>query len=278
MAADKTDRSGRFVTAFGKSAGDYAYAKSLSDCDWAWEFLRRNPDYRRDYVASRSRLTKPVILASGIPVWRPRGHQAKAANWGLACFADPTRHALKQPVFWSQRALRNRAEAEAESAGFNTKCQPDLDLSDQHICVAVLDKPLGQTVLVRTQEVAIDLTVTGTNILLVPVRLRLRIDGLASIPDAAKALICLESALSSKRLPSHAGLQKRDRSRLQRALVALDCKLEGGSLRDTAMMMRALRLTRLAWSVTGDETLKKQVWRSRNSGFDLMQGNYRKLL
>jgi len=278
MAADKTDRSGRFVTAFGKSAGDYAYAKSLSDCDWAWEFLRRNPAYRRDYVASRSRLTKPVVHASGIPIWRPRGCQAKATDWGLACFADPTRHALKQPVFWSQRALRYRAEAEVEPVDSSTKCQPDLDLLNQRICVAVLDQTIGQTVLVRTPEIAVDLTVKGTNILLIPVRLRFQIDGLASISDAAKALICLEAAFSSRRLPSHARQQKRDRSRLQRALVALDCKLEGGSLRDTAMVMRALRLTRLAWSVAGDETLKKQVWRSRNSGFDLMQENYRKLL
>ena len=30
---------------------DYAYCTTLTRDQWAWEFLRRNPDYRRDYQA-----------------------------------------------------------------------------------------------------------------------------------------------------------------------------------------------------------------------------------
>ncbi|HEY9199889.1 MAG TPA: DUF6499 domain-containing protein, partial [Gammaproteobacteria bacterium] len=32
-----------------RCAADYAYTQSLSAAQWAWEFLRRNPDYQRDY-------------------------------------------------------------------------------------------------------------------------------------------------------------------------------------------------------------------------------------
>ena len=29
----------------------YSYTRSLNKEQWAWEFLRRNPEYRRDYTA-----------------------------------------------------------------------------------------------------------------------------------------------------------------------------------------------------------------------------------
>lgn len=32
-----------------RCAADYAYTQSLSAAQWAWEFLRRNPEYQRDY-------------------------------------------------------------------------------------------------------------------------------------------------------------------------------------------------------------------------------------
>lgn len=32
-------------------ADPYAYCDTLTRDQWAWEFLRRNPDYRRDYLA-----------------------------------------------------------------------------------------------------------------------------------------------------------------------------------------------------------------------------------
>lgn len=34
-----------------RAPDDYAYCAALTRDQWAWEFLRRNPDYRRDYQA-----------------------------------------------------------------------------------------------------------------------------------------------------------------------------------------------------------------------------------
>ena len=73
-------------------------------------------------------------------------------------------------------------------------------------------------------------------------------------------------------------LPRHQRLGLLKALVAFDCKQSGGSLQDTAIVFRALGLTRLSWSTVGDESLKKQVIRARNRGLKLMQGGYRTLL
>lgn len=56
---------------------DYADIPQLDDGGLAWEFLRRNPDYVRDFAA-------------GEPVGR----------WGLAAPADPERSALEARPLW----------------------------------------------------------------------------------------------------------------------------------------------------------------------------------
>jgi hypothetical protein len=58
---------------------DRQWLAHLSRRGWAWEFLRRNPEYRAMYNA---------------------GGGSAAANWGLLHFADPSLDALTADVFW----------------------------------------------------------------------------------------------------------------------------------------------------------------------------------
>jgi Family of unknown function (DUF6499) len=56
-----------------RSAAAYAYVEDLNRAELAWEFLRRNPDYRRDYraaarrAAGQAEFPKPLILRWGLP-------------------------------------------------------------------------------------------------------------------------------------------------------------------------------------------------------------------
>jgi hypothetical protein len=118
----------------------------------------------------------------------------------------------------------------------------------------------------------------GANIVLVPVRLRFRIVGFAVLPDRTNALAALNAVRQNPAQSARKSPRPRDQALRKRGLVALDCKLLGGSLQDTAKVFRVLGMTRLAWSASGDEALKKQVWRARNAGLKLMRGGYRKLL
>ena len=55
-----------------RSAAAYAYLNELNPAELAWEFLRRNPDYQRDYrtVAGenggRADFPEPLILRWGL--------------------------------------------------------------------------------------------------------------------------------------------------------------------------------------------------------------------
>ena len=65
----------------------YDWMLELSAEGWAWEFLRRNPSYRRHYLA--------CLKANDVAASRA------AHRWGLLQFADPDEDARTAVVFWN---------------------------------------------------------------------------------------------------------------------------------------------------------------------------------
>ena len=55
-----------------RSSAGYAYITELDSAELAWEFLRRNPDYQREY-----RATVRAMRRGGNPA------EALARRWGL---------------------------------------------------------------------------------------------------------------------------------------------------------------------------------------------------
>jgi len=70
----------------------YDWMLGLSAEGWAWEFLRRNPDYRQDYVA---------YTLGNIP----NPYEA-ATCWGLVTLIDPDVDARSAAIFWSSGQSR----------------------------------------------------------------------------------------------------------------------------------------------------------------------------
>lgn len=66
--------------------GTYDYALTLSLGDLAWEYLRRDPFYQRDYQLNRAGLGNPRRLRSGLHLTRARKRASHAESWRLYCF------------------------------------------------------------------------------------------------------------------------------------------------------------------------------------------------
>ncbi len=70
---------------------DYAYTRSLTRHQWAWEFLRRNPEYRKDWNSLQERIASAVDSSAeqdqGQSV--PDVNMGLAAKWDLYALADP---------------------------------------------------------------------------------------------------------------------------------------------------------------------------------------------
>jgi len=70
-----------------RSASDYAYVHELNRREFAWEYLRRNPSYKRDYRGAVRRMESAHI-------------DAFAVRWGLRFLFDPHLPADNVPLVW----------------------------------------------------------------------------------------------------------------------------------------------------------------------------------
>ena len=66
--------------------GAYDYVLALCPSDLAWEFLRRNPLYQRDYRLSRRGYGHTRRLKNGRYLTRVRRHTLRCIAWGLHPF------------------------------------------------------------------------------------------------------------------------------------------------------------------------------------------------
>jgi hypothetical protein len=89
----------------------YDYLWRLSSDRWAWEYLRRNPEFRRD-AATRgdediSEMTAPC---APIRLLRARVPQTLAERWGLMIMPDPDKNGFDADVFWSHPVHPDQVE------------------------------------------------------------------------------------------------------------------------------------------------------------------------
>jgi Family of unknown function (DUF6499) len=61
------------------------YLMTASKADWAWEYLRRNPEYKRQ---NETTATPEVVscLPNAAKIFRAIDIDARADTWGLCCF------------------------------------------------------------------------------------------------------------------------------------------------------------------------------------------------
>ena len=68
---------------------DYDYVRTLTRSRIAWEYLRRHPDYRRDWHNSAPRRPRPVLLSDGTVLLQAQRRFRRAEAWGLYGFRRP---------------------------------------------------------------------------------------------------------------------------------------------------------------------------------------------
>lgn len=63
-----------------EGAGSYPLQRTY----WAWEFLRRNEEFRT--TARRSPRPAPEVIEEGLTLFQQTAPAPRAEAWGLACF------------------------------------------------------------------------------------------------------------------------------------------------------------------------------------------------
>ena len=65
---------------------DYDHVRLLTRSRVAWEYLRRNPEYRTDWCISAPGRPRPIYLTDGTVLLRARRRFLRAEAWGLYTF------------------------------------------------------------------------------------------------------------------------------------------------------------------------------------------------
>jgi hypothetical protein len=88
-----------------RKSEDYAYTESLLIHGWAWEFLRRNPDYIRAwqaYIAAQVAMAAAVTNRRAAVDARNSAWTEVTGRWGLVQPSDPSLNAEEVPILqWS---------------------------------------------------------------------------------------------------------------------------------------------------------------------------------
>jgi hypothetical protein len=244
-----------------RSPTAYKKMQNAEAADFAWEYLRRNSDYRQDYRDQQN----IGSIAAADPTFRQR--------WGFLFAADPDQAFDAQTIFWAPEVLpavlrvgSGRAAAYWRPYDVDVRELSGADLrraSDGWHAVLRLGGGTHRLWLQRlpTQRAPIILELPlGTDFDL-----------------QSRAAYRLWSAIRKRTLAgSHSSLPLQRRQRLTLAIRALDGRIEGNNYRTIAGgLFGANRIPERSWKT---HDLRNRTIRLVQMGLSLMRGGYRALL
>jgi hypothetical protein len=260
-------------TAWERRLDDYVYTRGLDGPGWAWEFLRRNETYMRDFRVNRAGMPLPMKHSSGATILRLRRQVLAAEKWGLQLFANPNTSALVSPIFWVPSIMQRVANCTAKATNDN---------QTNALCLAafagqrsVLVTSSAETIAIHQHQISASMVVKDSTFLIGESALTFEIVGLHEVNRACETLNILNHLRSDHSEFGH--VQSDYHSKYLDYLVALDGRLAGRSYRDIAEVLYGYERIGPHWT-DDSRGFKSKVRRAVESGLALMNGGYWALL
>ena len=260
-------------TAWERSLEDYAYVTGLDRPGWAWEFLRRHPNYQLEWYIHKPNLPKPRLHPTGVTYCCLEQSCNAAEQWGLSLFIDPQVTALKVGIHWHPDVMVREVFCIAKPANNNNISTENISSFNGH--TYILSFHGIEHVIIQRGVISARLAVKGRSLLKGDCQLIYQIEGLARVNLVHETLTNLRRLKAESQLPEPPLGQTE--LRLRECLVALDGHLAGRSYRDIAEVIYGPDSVKEVWA---NETrhLKDKVRRAVAAGIDYMNGGYLKLL
>ena len=224
---------------------------------WAWELLRRNPQYQADFDAG--------------------DHGKAAERWGLLRLEDPAKPATEADTFWSSRLARDVLDLVAQPLR-DEGAAPTIALEDLQCRTVQHDGDCGTRNILfaeggRSLQIAVSGSAPLTNaLLLTPV---LPIPGFSS--ERLFAVRRFTDLVKHGWLRPSLYPSERGAKRYAHVVTALDGWLEGRPHREIAVTLFGSSWVDRAWNDSGNH-LRDRVRRAIRYGRELMDGGYRRFL
>ena len=251
----------------------YDYTAELMLRDWAWEFLRRNPEFQMAWWQVRHAF-EITFSDSTLTIIHARAKAPALEHWGFLYTDTPDIDARSAKIFW----LPSRSTGILRMHAVSARARSNTALFDlrQRTCPASLLIAVDGTqhLLFHGSGPGIQLAVSGES-LLEPVHLLADpVFGVREVQQRFEALARFNDFIAGAPSPppaqQHAG-------RLRYVLQALDGSLYGASHRDIAIALFGPERVEADWNDPG-ENLRDRVRRAIKRGRNLMNGGYLKFL
>jgi hypothetical protein len=260
-------------TAWELCLDDYAYTRELDHAGWAWEFLRRNAEYQRDFRINRAGYPVPIKHVSGATLYRPQRRFLEAEAWGLVLFVDPEKSAGAADIFWLPGLPTHSATCHARPANDNEI--DAISLSKFKCRRAVLAGIDTELISVQGLGKCINLLVKRGSLMFGDAVLSFFHEGLSTASRHFETMRIL-TQFSGETDDATSAVDRRHCKYLD-YMVALDGRLAGRSYRDIAEVLYGPDRIGPYWT-DDSRGYKSKVIRAAKCGLALMNGSYRDLL
>lgn len=229
---------------------------------WAWELLRRNPDY---------------IATFGQHSVQELGPPESAGRWGLLRLEDPAKSSLEADAFWRNDVSRDVLPLVAQPLAAEATVST-IDLTKLRCRAVQLDNSDGtREILFSANGRALQVSMSGDTpieeaMLLTPALPALRYGSGRILAVKRFADLAKTGTLRPQLYPA-----EKSARRLSDVLAALDGWRQGLPHREIATTMFGSAHVGRAWNDSGNH-LRDRVRRAIRYGRDLMEGGYRSFL
>jgi hypothetical protein len=259
------------------SLDDYEYTCRLSRSRWAWEFLRRNAEFRQATLWTDQSHISEKPACHGIRLLRPQCDQIDAEKFGLVFFPDIDANGYDADVFWIP-ALYARALT-MQVVPRHPSERDDIFEQTINVCEVthLTDRVGREYLMIRGHGHSIQVACSGLSLLSVePVRMKLIIDNVSSMDETLKVIGRAQRILG-KEDPNFSETWTRSSLAFRNALIALDAHEAGLTYFKTAAIIYGEERATEAWQ-SASRAMKDEMRRALARGRELRDGGYRDLL
>ena len=257
----------------------YDYLACLSLDRWAWEYLRRNHDWRCEAIRTRQSADQTIICRRddqdrrNINVCEP---QARAEGWGLVFFPDPTETAYDADVIWSQAVFPSQVQLHCQQDQTTPICDLKDELFANHEITIVTDLVGHEYILLRWHRQVVQALCTGLSLRgPEPVQLGFCLSHSKGYRRALMAFQALIEAKPPKQFDQFP-LWTKQTQILRNGLIVLDAHDQGLTRREMAELLYGVRRIRAEWRTGTYRTSLRYLYKKAEA---LRRGGlYEKLL
>lgn len=245
----KTTQMKTFTLESAGILAGYDYLSRLSMDRWAWEYLRRNPQYRRDAaLRSEDDISERMAPCAPIRLLKSRTPQNLAERWGLVMMQNPGLNGFDADAVWNRSAFPDQVEIHCSPRGPDETC--DIWERSLPICriTHVSDRLGREYLLVRGKGCVVQVRCTGLPLIgLEPVRMKFMISDIEAYERKAKiqkAALELYGDGPDLSIP----LWTKTTQILRNGLIALDCLEQGMKRRQIAGILYGEERVSTGWN------------------------------